>query len=130
MDVLMPDGTTITGVPEGVTQSQLLARYGKYTAAQAPAAPQVGLPNVPPIEPSKPFTAEQYKAALEKRNQETPSRSVSDVALDTGITLLKGTIGLPESFVGLADIPTKGRIGKFLENAGYNPKEANAILDT
>ena len=32
MNVLMPDGTTITGVPEGITQSELLARYGKYTA--------------------------------------------------------------------------------------------------
>ena len=32
MDVLMPDGTTITGVPEGTTQSELLARYGKYTS--------------------------------------------------------------------------------------------------
>jgi hypothetical protein len=32
MDVLMPDGTTITGVPEGTTQSELLARYGKYSA--------------------------------------------------------------------------------------------------
>lgn len=32
MNVLMPDGTTITGVPEGTTQSELLARYGKYSA--------------------------------------------------------------------------------------------------
>ena len=32
MDVLMPDGTTITGVPQGTTQSELLARYGKYAA--------------------------------------------------------------------------------------------------
>ena len=34
MNVLMPDGTTITGVPEGTTQSELLARYGKYTQNQ------------------------------------------------------------------------------------------------
>jgi len=35
MDVLMPDGTTITGVPEGITQSELLARYGKYSSSSA-----------------------------------------------------------------------------------------------
>jgi hypothetical protein len=35
MDVLMPDGTTITGVPEGITQSELLARYGKYSSSGA-----------------------------------------------------------------------------------------------
>lgn len=30
----MPDGTTIQGVPDGVTQSQLMDRYGKFQAAQ------------------------------------------------------------------------------------------------
>jgi len=51
MDVLMPDGTTITGVPEGTTQTELLARYGKYTAAKT-AAPEQNLPSV-----AKPVTA-------------------------------------------------------------------------
>ena len=140
----MPDGTTITGVPEGTTQSQLLARYSKYTAAKAPA-PEPGLPSIAtqaapveaaaPVAPATPMApnvmdAQAYKAALEQRNQQTPERSVSDIVLDTGITFLKGTIGLPESFVGLADIPTKGAIGKLLEGAGYKPKEASAILDT
>jgi hypothetical protein len=74
--------------------------------------------------------AQAYKAALEKRNQETPERTVSGTAIDAGITFLKGAIGLPESFVGLADIPARGAIGKLLEDAGYKPKEASAILDT
>ena len=74
--------------------------------------------------------AQEYKAALEKRNLETADRSISDVAVDSGITFLKGAIGLPEAFVGLADIPTRGALGKLLENAGYKPKEASAILDT
>lgn len=34
MDVLMPDGTLVTDVPEGVTQSQLLARYNKFSATK------------------------------------------------------------------------------------------------
>ena len=99
----------------------------------------IGAPNtepprkrVAPVEksPARPMTAEQYQAAVEKRKQETPARSVSDVVLDTGITLLKGAIGLPEAFVGLADIPTLGRVGKFLEDSGYKPREAKEILDT
>jgi len=52
------------------------------------------------------------------------------LVIDSGVTLLKGAIGLPEAFVGLADIPTLGYAGKLLEQAGYRPKEAKAILDT
>ena len=140
MDVLMPDGTTVTGVPEGTTQTELLARYGKYTAAKAPA-PEAGLPSIAPAapvaqaEPAAPMApnvmdAQAYKAALEKRNQESPDRTVSGTLVDAGIIFLKGAIGLPESFVGLADIPARGALGKFLEQNGYKPKEANAILDT
>ena len=62
--------------------------------------------------------------------QPAPERTISDTALDTGITLLKGAIGLPESVVGLLDIPAQGRIGKFLEEKGYRPREAKEILDT
>lgn len=54
-------------------------------------------------------------------------------AKDVGVSLLKSTIGVPETMVGLADIPTGGRVGKFLENEGgaigFRPKEANAALD-
>jgi len=53
MDVLMPDGTTITGVPEGITQSDLLARYGKFSSSQPqeaalPAQPPTGLASFGP----------------------------------------------------------------------------------
>ena len=92
--------------------------------------PFTGQLDEPLKKPIQPLTAEQYKAAVEKRKQETPARSISDAALDTGITLLKGAIGLPEAFVGLVDIPTMGRVGKFLEDSGYKPREAKEILDT
>jgi hypothetical protein len=36
MNVQMPDGTIISDVPEGTTQSELLARYNKYQIAQQP----------------------------------------------------------------------------------------------
>jgi len=147
MDVRMPDGTIITGVPDDITQTELLARYQKYAAVQAPAAqppaaeptreeaPQTAAAPQPadatqPAAAPKFLTGADYLAAVAKRNEENPDRSVSDAAVDAGITLLKGVIGLPESFVGLADIPTAGYIGKILESAGFKPKEAKAILDT
>lgn len=52
---------------------------------------------------------------------------------DAGVSLLKGAIAVPEAVVGVADIATGGRVGKFLENeggsVGFRPKQAKAILD-
>ncbi len=51
---------------------------------------------------------------------------------DAGLSALKGAIAVPEMAVGLADIPTGGRVGKFLENEGgligFRPEEAKGIL--
>ena len=66
----------------------------------------------------------------DEAEQETPDRTLSGTALDIGVTALKGMIGLPEAFVGLADIPSLGRAGKALEDIGYKPAEAKKILDT
>ena len=107
-------------------------------APSMPAEPEAGIAGLPQAvkppeaapEESRALTAEKYLAEVEARKQESPDRSVSDAVLDSGITLLKGTIGLPEAFVGLADIPSRGAIGKFLERSGYKPKEASAILDS
>jgi|GEM_PF-3015242 len=51
------------------------------------------------------------------------------LAGDTAVTALKGAIGLPESIVGIADIPTGGRVGKGLEYVGFRPREAKKTLD-
>ena len=51
------------------------------------------------------------------------------IAGDTAVTALKGAIGLPESIVGIADIPTGGRVGKALESVGFRPREAKQTLD-
>ncbi|WP_437883522.1 hypothetical protein [Pseudomonas sp. LRF_L74] len=48
---------------------------------------------------------------------------------DTGLSLLKGAIAIPETVVGLADIPTGGRVGKSLEELGFRPREAREMLD-
>jgi hypothetical protein len=60
--------------------------------------------------------------------KDAPERAPQRTALGTlsgvGVTALKGAVGLPQGFVGLADIPTGGRVGKFLEDtAGYRPQE-------
>jgi len=51
---------------------------------------------------------------------------------DLGLSVLKGAVSLPEAAVGLADIPTGGRVGKFLENEGgaigFRPKQAKEVL--
>lgn len=36
-------------------------------------------------------------------------------AQDAGVSLLKGVVAVPETIVGLADIPTGGQVGKFIE---------------
>ena len=159
MDVRMPDGTIVTGVPEGITQTELLARYNKYTPEKpVERQPQVaaktpnmqdepifdamgnvaqGLPGLVPttqnklqISPSNSINAQDYLAAVAARKEENPDRTISGTAVDAGVTFLKAAIGLPESFVGLADIPTAGYVGRLLEQNGYKPKEAKEILDT
>lgn len=129
MDVLMPDGTTITGVPEGITQAELLARYGKFSAQAAPAPAPAGLESIAPRAPNT-MTADEYRAQVAAREAQGYERTVGGTAKDVGITLLKGAIGLPEAAVGLLDLPTMGYAGKLLEQAGFKPKEAREILDT
>jgi hypothetical protein len=148
----MPDGTIVTGVPDGITQTELLARYSKYTPAQpveterpsfgAPMGEDFGssimaapkppkpVPTESLVQPNNSINAQDYLAAVAARKEENPDRTISGTAIDAGVTFLKSAIGLPEAFLGLADIPTAGYIGKFLEQNGYKPKEAKAILDT
>ena len=51
---------------------------------------------------------------------------------DLGLSLLSGAIAVPEAAVGLADLASGGRAGKFLENEGgsfgFRPKEAREVI--
>lgn len=49
---------------------------------------------------------------------------------DTGISLAKGVVGVPEAAVGIGDLVSGGRIGKLAEAAGFRPKEAKDILSS
>jgi hypothetical protein len=83
-----------------------------------------------PVRNPNSMTADEYRAQVAAREAKGYDRTIGGTTLDAGITFLKSAIGLPEAFVGLADIPTLGRVGKLLEQAGYKPNEAKEILDT
>lgn len=73
--------------------------------------------------------AKPSAGAFEDLIPSAPKRSAVDVIRDVGVTALKGAVGLPQAVVGLADIPTGGRVGKFLEeNVGYRPGETQEML--
>jgi len=80
--------------------------------------------------PQNAMTADEYRAQLAAREAQGYDRTLGGTAIDAGVTALKAAIGLPEAFVGLADIPTMGYAGKLLEDMGYKPKQAKEILDT
>ncbi|MCU0951489.1 MAG: hypothetical protein MUC68_10600 [Burkholderiaceae bacterium] len=76
-----------------------------------------------------PGAAKPAAGAFEDLIPAAPRRSAVDIVRDVGVTALKGAVGLPQAVVGLVDIPTGGRVGKFLEeNAGYRPGETQEML--
>lgn len=62
-----------------------------------------------------------------------PDRGLGGFARDAAAWAVKGAIAVPEAIVGLADIPTGGRVGKALENEGgtfgFRPKQAREIVN-
>lgn len=61
---------------------------------------------------------------------EPPKRGFANIIKDAGVTGLKAAVGLPQAFVGLADIPTGGHVGKALEEVGYRPGETQKTLES
>ncbi len=74
----------------------------------------------------------QQIAQFIKENRAAPNKGVGGHVRDLGLTALSGAVSVPELAVGLADIPTGGRVGKFLENEngafGFRPGEAKAAI--
>ena len=80
------------------------------------------------------MSPEEQKATIEdfKKNVQRPEETgfLQRYVTDPLLTLGKGIIGAGEAAVGLADIPTFGYAGKFLEEGlGYRPDEAKKILE-
>lgn len=65
-------------------------------------------------------------------NSVAKKKGIGGHVRDLGLTALSGAVSIPELAVGLADIPTGGSVGKFLENKdgalGFRPREAKEAI--
>ena len=52
------------------------------------------------------------------------------MAVDGGLSLLKGAIAVPEAAVGVASMFSGGAAGKYLEDAGFRPAEAKDFVES
>ena len=90
---------------------------------------------------SKPFSYDEAQPSAktkgfgyeEAAGSEGAGRSATDYARDAAAWAVKGAIAVPEAAVGLADLATGGRVGKFLENeggtVGFRPKPAREAVN-
>ena len=69
----------------------------------------------------------QHLGYKEPEQPREPSGMLRRVLGDTGVSLLKGAVAVPEAVVGAADLVTGGRAGRMAEAAGFRPKEAKQI---
>lgn len=74
--------------------------------------------------------AKKGRAPVSARGTAFNPQQAEENVTDIGITALKGAIGVPEAAVGLADIVSGGHAGRALEDVGFDPGQAKAILDT
>ena len=94
--------------------------------------------NIKPILDAKKRVVLRENAAIANRNAEAANavsplwegtKAAARALPDLGISALKGAIGLPESIVGLADIPTLGYAGKGMDALGFDFKKSKEWLD-
>lgn len=86
------------------------------------------------------FDPDEYNKALMRGVYDEPSPSpVAAIpekpsawrrVPDVGVTALKSAVGLAETGIGLADIPTFGAVGRGLEKVGVRPRETQEILSS
>ena len=67
---------------------------------------------------------------IEKKMAERADRTAMGTLGDVGVVALKSAVGLPQAFVGLADIVTGGYAGKGAEAIGVRFEDAQRFLDT
>ncbi|MBO7410678.1 MAG: hypothetical protein J6T92_02020, partial [Ottowia sp.] len=69
-------------------------------------------------------------SAPKKEGDGTPERTWGELAKDRAIDVLgKGAVGVGEAAVGLADLATGGRAGKWMQDTlGYDPQRAREIM--
>jgi hypothetical protein len=108
IDVQMPDGTIISGVPDNISQADLLARYKAYK---------------PPVSPSGAVPDElgRYDAA-----KQPASADAGFSAKDTALALGQGVVGAGKSLVDVfgADTAASQALGEVQKNISelYTPE--------
>lgn len=74
----------------------------------------------------------QEIARFVKENRAAPNKGIGGHVRDLGLAALSSAVAVPELAVGIADIPTGGRVGKFLENEGgslgFRPAQAKEAI--
>jgi len=88
--------------------------------------------NSPLFRPERYFedmTDDDYIAMGRDNLKESSQRTLGGTLKDIAITGAKGVVGVGESVVGLADIPTFGYVGKGMEEyLGYDPEKTQKML--
>ena len=78
---------------------------------------------------TKGLTDADYIRISEEGTEDIASRSIAGTAKDVLVSAAKGVVGLGEAAVGLADIPTFGRVGKAMEDyLGYDAGATQKVL--
>lgn len=84
--------------------------------------PTIRVEDIISVEEPEPIRLDDIAEVVEAPEAPTAPRQagaldrVEDARGDTVIDLLRGLVSVPQSILGLADIPTGGRVGKFLED--------------
>jgi hypothetical protein len=115
---------------EGYSESEIVDYLGKQRKFDVSGARKEGYSDAEIISHLTGQAAQQPQTTNDQDKPAEKSAFLRRAVGDTAVSALKGAIGLPEAFVGLADIPTGGRVGKALESVGYKPGEAKEYLDT
>jgi hypothetical protein len=94
---------------------------------------QASTPVTPSEQKESADTSWLDKGSTLVKDGEAKGRSAADYARDAAAWTVKGAIAVPEAAVGLADLATGGRVGKFLENeggsVGFRPKPAREAVN-
>jgi hypothetical protein len=117
MDVTMPDGTVITDVPEGTTQSQLLQMYGRKTAKEKIASkftpdedttysPE-GMPLVTPTSAAEPTGAGKVAQQVMTDVVGAPVRAAMSLAKPVANVMNMAGYGAPKQAIQQIDTGIK-----------------------
>jgi hypothetical protein len=131
MDVRMPDGTIVRGVPDNITQAELLQRYQAFKdtapiksdpTAPIPAQRVEAATAAPPASPEE-VTTPQPTAPPPAEAPDTSGGFFSDLARQFGGAAVSGVADIPKGVLEAgAAIPRKIVTGEIMEEGPLGPR--------